>query len=213
MLEKEHGSKRECLPGACCQTRLGRAEAVIRARCGMQEVFRRWVGLVAISLGVCLGARADGLQPEALGVRLGLSASSLNELYSQAEVLLRWRLFETRREADSGWIGMDLDWTVGALAGQGNSGLVSSLGPLLRIGAGTCPLAFEGGISPTFISKRVFDEDDFGAHLQFTSHVGFSYRLTQRTSIAYRFQHMSNANLGDSNPGLNLHALGVIVRL
>jgi len=166
-----------------------------------------WLLVVASSL------QAGSLDPDALGVRFGASATSLDELYTQTDVLLRWELHKTPPQDHDRWLGVDLDCSAGALAGQGNAGLVASLGPLLRFGQGDCPLTAEVGLSPTFISKRVFDQDDFGSHLQFTTRGGFSLRLSRRTSLSYWIQHMSNADLASPNPGLNLHTLTFVVRL
>jgi len=48
---------------------------------------------------------------------------------------------------------------------------------------------------------------DFGERFQFTSHIGLIWYLTDRVSLGYRFQHMSNAGLASPNPGLNLEML------
>lgn len=159
------------------------------------------------------GLKAGGMNPDALGVRVGASATSLNELYTQTDVLLRWELFQTSQQDYGRWLGMDLDSSIGVLAGQGNAGLVAGAGPLLRFGQGNCPLTAEVSLSPTFISKHVFDQDDFGSHLQFTTRGGVSLRLSRRTSLSYWIQHMSNAELARPNPGLNMHTLTFVVRL
>jgi len=65
----------------------------------------------------------------------------------------------------------------------------------------------EGGSSPTLLSRYRFEGMDFGERFQFTSHIGLIWYLTDRVSLGYRFQHMSNAGLASPNPGLNLEML------
>jgi lipid A 3-O-deacylase len=69
---------------------------------------------------------------------------------------------------------------------------------------GKFPLTLEGGASPTFLSRHDFGEKDFGDNVQFTSHPGVNWDITQHFNVDWRFQHMSNAGLSGHNPGLNL---------
>nr|MBS0019647.1 acyloxyacyl hydrolase [Gammaproteobacteria bacterium] len=45
----------------------------------------------------------------------------------------------------------------------------------------------------------------YANNFQFRLHAGADVNLARRISAGYRFQHMSNANTFETNPGLNLH--------
>lgn len=51
---------------------------------------------------------------------------------------------------------------------------------------------------------------DLGYRLEFRESVSLTYRFTPEVSAGVQAAHMSNANLGDRNPGVNL--FGVVVR-
>ena len=51
---------------------------------------------------------------------------------------------------------------------------------------------------------------DLGYRLEFRENVSLTYRLTEQLSAGVQAAHMSNANIGDRNPGVNL--FGVIFR-
>ncbi len=79
------------------------------------------------------------------------------------------------------------------------------LGPTLVLGRARWPVSVESGFSPTCLSSHVFESKDLGTDIQFTSHVGLNWDFAAHWRLGYRFQHMSNADLARSNPGLNMH--------
>jgi len=60
---------------------------------------------------------------------------------------------------------------------------------------------------PALITRSRFSNHDFGGPLSFFSSAGLNILPFWRISIAYRLQHMSNANLFRTNHRLNLHIL------
>lgn len=60
---------------------------------------------------------------------------------------------------------------------------------------------------PALITRSRFSNHDFGGPLSFFSSVGLNILPFWRISIAYRLQHMSNANLFRKNHRLNLHII------
>jgi hypothetical protein len=52
-------------------------------------------------------------------------------------------------------------------------------------------------------------DKDFDIVFAFGSHVGAGFRFGghQQYELLYRFQHLSNAGIGDDNPGINFHVL------
>ena len=60
---------------------------------------------------------------------------------------------------------------------------------------------------PAVITRFRFSNHDFGGPLSFFSSVGLNFLPLWRISVAYRLQHMSNANLFRTNHRLNLHII------
>ncbi len=101
----------------------------------------------------------------------------------------------------------------GELGTEGEDDLVDfGLTPVLRYqrdpSAGFAPFVeFAAGL-------HVHTEDgignrDFDIPFAFGSHIGAGARFGEqgRYELVYRFQHLSNAGLGDENPGINFHVL------
>jgi len=54
------------------------------------------------------------------------------------------------------------------------------------------------------------DGKDLGHVLEFKSEIQFSYELSNDTSIGFSYNHLSNASLGDKNPGANSYMFNFI---
>lgn len=154
-------------------------------------------------------ASAAEFRFESVGVRGGFSANESGEDFGQAELTANWRL-PWRWDLGADWgLRPRLDASLGWLGSGSQNGAISTLGPSLVVTRKELPFSFEGGISPTLLSRYDFDAKNFGANIQFTSHFGVNWEVISRVSLGYRFQHMSNAGLSAHNPGLNLHMFGV----
>lgn len=70
----------------------------------------------------------------------------------------------------------------------------------------------ELGLGPHLHSKSKIEDEDFDIPFAFGSHFGLGLELgsDRNFEILYRFQHLSNASLGDENPGINFHALQLV---
>jgi len=70
------------------------------------------------------------------------------------------------------------------------------LAPFLELGAGV-----------HVTTESEIENKDFDINFTFGSHVGGGVRFGDkgRYELMYRFQHLSNASLGDKNPGVNFH--------
>lgn len=120
----------------------------------------------------------------------------------------------------------DGDWYLGGYwelsasywdAGAGRTGNDSlgdfGLAPVLRLQphrdrAGFLPF-LELGIGAHVFTDDELEDKDFDINFSFGSHLGAGVRFGDagRWELGYRYQHLSNASLGDSNPGINFHLL------
>lgn len=95
----------------------------------------------------------------------------------------------------------------------GNDSLVDfGLTPVLRWQreptGGIAPFA-ELGVGAHGHTEDGISDEDFDIPFAFGSHLGLGARFGAqgRYEVIYRFQHLSNAGLGDENPGINFHVV------
>lgn len=76
------------------------------------------------------------------------------------------------------------------------------------------PVFLEGGESPTLMDRRHYGGKDFGSDIEFISHLtaGFRFGSGDAGSAGLRIQHMSNASISSTNPGVNMIGLQVSYR-
>ena len=158
------------------------------------------------------GPRAGRFSFESAGARFGGGASSSNGDFHQVEAFVDWNL-PWRWDLGKKW-GLEsrLDLSAGWLGNSRANAALATLGPLLAVGREGFPISVEGGSGPTILSRSEFDTKDFGDVVQFTSHIGFYWDIAKHWRASYRFQHMSNAGISSSNPGINLHMLAFSYR-
>jgi hypothetical protein len=163
-------------------------------------------------IGVFMAATAGWageFRLESAGGRVGFPANPSAEGFHQAEAFVNWNLpwhwdlgrdwrLQSRLDVSAGWLGRGPD-----------NAAIATLGPSLALGWQRLPVSLEGGISPTVISLEHFKTKDLGTDFQFTSHLGVNWDFASRMRLGYRYQHMSNAGIGQNNPGLNLHLVAL----
>ena len=73
------------------------------------------------------------------------------------------------------------------------------------------PVFFELGVGAHGQSESEIEDKDFDIPFAFGSHIGAGFRFGEQGQyeIMYRFQHLSNASLGDKNPGINFHLVNL----
>ena len=144
-----------------------------------------------------------------IGTRGGVNDNRNEEDFQQYEGFATWTL-PWMRQWDSGWVlGTYLEANAGVLSGGGTAAFVGSVGPGLYISGLKDMVEISMGLNPTIISKHNFGDENLGGPIQFTSHIGLNLILTNRYSIGYRLQHMSNGVLYEHNPGVNIHMIEV----
>jgi hypothetical protein len=163
--------------------------------------------LFASQLFLAGAAHAQSFGLESAGARVGASPGNAHNFH-QAEGFLNFNL-PWKWDLGKGWaLQTRLDLSAGWLADPGADAALGTLGPAFLLRRSGFPLSFEIGASPTLISEHEFQTKNLGADLQFTSHAGLNFDWGH-VRIGYRFQHMSNGDLAEPNPGLNLHVLSL----
>lgn len=156
--------------------------------------------------------QAQGFRLDSSGARTGGSFTSNAHNFHEADGFLNFDL-PWAWSLGQGWrLQSRLDLSAGWLGDPGGNAFIGTCGPSLLFALEYFPLSFEAGVSPTFLSRDEFETKNFSTLLQFTSHLGVNWEVSSHFRLSYRFQHMSNAGLGDPNPGLNLHMLEVSYR-
>ena len=158
------------------------------------------------------GASTNGMAWESVGVRYGISATHLNDVFQQAEAFTRVDLPWRWQVMDDWLLQWRADFSVGWIYGNKDHGIIGTLGTSVAIKYKDFPISIEIGSCPTLMSRDEFGDKDFGIPFQFTSFGGFSGNIGKRWAVGYRFQHMSNAGLARPNPGLEMHMFSVRYR-
>lgn len=100
-----------------------------------------------------------------------------------------------------------IEGSAGCLDDRGEAGFIGTLGPVFELRKGKFPVSLEAGVSLTALSRYNFEDRDLGGRFQFTDHAGLNFHITKKVTLGWRFQHMSNAHIYHSNPGLNQQML------
>ena len=131
---------------------------------------------------------------------------------------VRWNLggswWRTGDWSVSSYLELSLAYWDGRRGTTGEDSLVDfGLTPVLRWqrdpGAGTFAPFVEFGVGLHGHTESGISDEDFDIPFAFGTHLGAGLRFGAqgRYELAYRYQHLSNAGLGDDNPGINFHVL------
>jgi hypothetical protein len=179
----------------------------IRSFAGQDLKLFRWVRLGILGLTATIFLFTSACRSEAqnylVGVRAGSSfegdAGEFQEVDAFGGVYLPWLW----GKKDGFNLKLRVDASAGCLIDRGEEGFIGSLGPALELHEGNFPVSIEGGVSLTGLSQSNFQDRDLGGWFQFTDHIGLNFRITKHVTLGWRFQHISNAGIYSSNPGLN----------
>lgn len=164
------------------------------------------ISLLSLLPLLATNSHANEFEWSGVGFRIGFDAENRVNVES----------YELIATLDSPWswnvseyfeIDLGFELGLGALDGEGETGLLAHVGPSIEIEFGDFPLEFVLSSGPALLSEHEFDNLDLGGTFQFLSAFGFDYEITDAWTIGYRWLHISNAGLHDENPGMNLHAL------
>ena len=165
-------------------------------------------------------AKNDASEPEnpkaveefAVGARIGWSDQRNEEYFRKYEAFFNWYLPWAWRPGWGLTLASRLDFTGAAVSGAGEVGFLGSVGPSAALRKAGWPVQIELGVAPAFLSKAVYGKEDLSGHIQFLSHGGLILFPLPFLGIGYQYQHMSNADIQQPNPGLNIHSLEVSYR-
>jgi hypothetical protein len=109
-----------------------------------------------------------------------------------------WELGGSYWDASPGRTGNDS-------LGEGGAAAVFRLEPHKPM-SGFSPF-LELGLGVHGYTDTELEDKDFDIAFTFAEHIGTGIRFgdEQRWELGYRYQHLSNAGLGDENPGINFH--------
>lgn len=146
------------------------------------------------------------------GFRFSLSDDRNEVDFKKYELFFYWYL-PLAWQHKSGWIlATRLDFTGAALHSSGTTGFLGSIGPSVAVRKTGWPVAIDMGVSPAFLSEDRYGVEDLSGHLQFLTHGGITLLPVRRLGIGYEFQHVSNAEIQQPNPGLNMHNIKISYR-
>lgn len=162
-------------------------------------------------LSLCLGSLHSvgaEIAIDQLGLRVGIGSENGGS-FTEAEALayldykVEWALSEGMQ------LEVEPEISLGAIDGLGDTAGLVHFGFAAFLEIDDFPLTFVGSSGPTFLTDDEFGNFDLGSHLQFTSAFGFDIETINNWTLGYRYQHISNGGLDDTNPGLNLHVLAI----
>ncbi len=153
-----------------------------------------------------------GMEKCAAGLRYGLSDHRNEAYFRKYEAFFEWALPWAWRP-ESGWVlASRLDFTGAALSAAGTTGFLGSLGPSLAVRKRGWIVGIDLGVSPAFLGEDRYGTEDLSGYFQFLTHGGITLLPIRNLSIGYEFQHVSNADIQQPNPGLNMHNIEISYR-
>ena len=142
--------------------------------------------------------------PFEMGLREGI-ASPDEGPFRKDELIGSFVLPAGSRSSSAFLLSPQIDATAGVLRRGDEKGFIGSVGPGLALGWKGWPVFLMLGARAALLGEQEYKDKDFGGRLQFIEDIGLNIRLNQDLEAGYRFQHMSNAFIYDTNPGLNMH--------
>ncbi len=167
----------------------------------------------AVALGLALPAAAI----DRIGFEIGTSAGDANVDRYGANLAWDWGVqwFKTGNWSLTGY------WEIGVNAWDADPGRTGEetlvdghVTPVFRWQRDVStplPVFLEFGVGAHGHSESAIEDKDFDIPFAFGSHLGVGARFGQNSEyeLMYRYQHQSNAGIGDDNPGINFHLVSL----
>lgn len=170
------------------------------------------LGCLAVFWLVCLPGWAGDFSLESAGARYGFGSGNSAQDFHQVDAAVKWDLPWQWNVGTNWLLQTHLQTSVGWLGESDEHGAIASVGPSLSFSRKRFPVSLEVGFEPSLLSHTEYSTKNFGQHVQFISFAGLNWDIGSRFRLGYRFQHMSNASLSRSNPGLNMSLIGLFYR-
>ena len=129
------------------------------------------------------------------------------------------RSYEVNAKVETPWewdisddieLEIAIEGSLGAIDGEGETAAMAHLGFAANFEFDDFPLELVISSGPTLLTEDRFNRFDLGSKFQFTSAMGLDWEVIDDWTLGYRYLHISNAGLGDPNPGLNMHAVSLL---
>mgnify|MGYP006299456707 CR=1 FL=1 len=182
---------------------------VVERGSGMGKGMRTWriAGIVLVwMMGVlAMGAITVKAEPGAweLGAQAGWDVANGDESFVKYDVYGTRGLPWNWQWGQALQVDTHLTAAASLLDAGGDNGLIGSLGLELVFGSasGESPFQLRTGAAVSLLSEVEIGEEDFGGPVQFTLHIGSTYRVWDNLRAVVQLQHMSNAGMYSKNPG------------
>jgi lipid A 3-O-deacylase len=182
-----------------------------------QRCWQKWTCLVLLA-GLLQGGWQDVFARQGVSIASGFGAAHIVPLRFGVQTE-----FEKRWCRESEWpIGAYFEGSLYSMRGQRGAALSSHCS--LRAAAAAGVVRFERtketmigwpyvelGIGASWLTRKEIGGRDLGMHYQFEDRFGLGVRFGENREydIGYKAIHFSNAYMGPSNHGINLHVLSL----
>jgi len=158
------------------------------------------VAMFSIALQSSL-ARAESVLPT--DYRVSAAGSGFGDTW---QIAVGYRLRPPRRLR-----AQYLELATGAIYSKRDTRAFVSLGPVWSRPLPGSSWSLKFGIAPTLLGGSTFDGRDLGGNLHFTSFIAINTGLARQSDFSFevRAQHISNAGLKSTNPGMDSIALNL----
>ena len=140
------------------------------------------------------------------GLNFGFGTENRRNMFSM-EALLRcdpiWEFGDIIK------LDISPEASLGFLNGHDETAALAHIGLAASFSFDDFPIALICSSGPTILTEDTFGTYDLGSLLEFTSKIGLDFKPISNWTVGYNYMHISNASIGDKNPGLNMHAIAI----
>ncbi|WP_373501212.1 acyloxyacyl hydrolase [Desulfococcus sp.] len=173
------------------------------------KFFERWICAAALALlcAVMPSPAAAASSSMDVTARVGFDAFSEVEDFDLYEVNGRM-VFSPYITWGDGWtLTPALVCAVSLLHAADDTGIMAGFGPQLELTFPWDRLTAFATVRPSGLTEHEYGREDLGGWFTLATDVGARIDLGSRIMVGYAWEHISNANLYDNNPGLNFHVI------
>lgn len=147
-----------------------------------------------------------------LGIQYGFDADSDEEFFHYYGLAGAVELTEFWKWG-SGWsVDHGVTLTAGGLHAGSDDGFFATIGPRIDLNLPGGWLTVTASVRAGGMTDHIYGDEDLGGWFTFAEDIGFRWNISSHVSAGYLFQHISNANVYNDNPGVELHIIEVRYR-